>query len=72
MAAVSRGVQTVANGQQWQHAQVAQLLAGRRPDGGAAAGRGAALWPQLPQLPQPMMPGNFEANGSSCHLQVSA
>lgn len=65
MAAVSRGVQTAANSQ-------LAALAWQRPArlwlSKASAAAGEQLAPA--RLPPPMVAGNYEADVSSCHLQV--
>ena len=58
MATVSRGVQAAADAH-LAHAACA----------GGHAGVPLAL-PPLPPLPPPMVTGNYEANATSCHLQV--
>lgn len=61
MAAVSRGVRTAAARQQQRggSGRAAALL--------ARIARPAAL---LPPLPPPMVVDNYEANATSCHMQV--
>lgn len=74
MAAVSRGVQAAADSQL--ASLVHQQVASRRPGAAGASAKAAAkrerqaqLAP-LPPLPPPMVTGNYEANATSCHLQV--
>ncbi len=70
MAAVSRGVRAAA----------ARELTAPRQQRGSGRGRlvTAALarvprpLPPLPQLPPPMATDNYEANATSCHMQVGS
>ena len=70
MAAVSRGVQAAADAQLSQLARVGALAVGQMT--AAARSKLAEARPlvALPPLPPPMVTGNYEANATSCHLQV--
>jgi hypothetical protein len=66
---VSRGVQQAAEAQLGQLARLRGLAAGA--NGAPAAKTQQRRLAEAPGLPPPMVPENYEANATSCHLQVS-
>jgi hypothetical protein len=70
MAAVSRAVQAAADTQLGQLERLGALGAASAAAVRSKLAEARALAP-APPLPPPMVPGNYEANATSCHLQVS-